>query len=732
MRLKRKLFALLLLIAATSASLAQEVSVLQDSFSLKVITNSAVVLEDAAHQLTIDQVVNDKTLKFEQLTNDNLDFTASSYWMKFKLSTASSSVQTVYLNTARPVTNKVILYEVADGKAISEYKSGDDFPFSIKEIPHRHNLFKLHLIPGNVHEFVIMAESDGELLTVPIVLMDQDALNDRNYNEQWMLGVYYGILLFVVLIYYFFYVVLRQRTFLYYVFYVVSLIALQFSLDGFTFQYVFPNSSYFANHLVLLSAALSSIFVVLYAKSFLKSKERIPKLNKVFNGLLIFTAFILLLSLIPGITYRLTFPTINVSVMLTTLLIPVAIIVSERKGHPVDRFFSIAFVILVVSAVLFILRNLSVLPSNMFTEHVLKIGSALEVIFLSFSMANRYRELQKEKELAQAETLKQLEEKNRLQDGINERLEREVKERTAEISEQKEQLAEQNKDILDSIRYAQRLQNAILPSDSTVKEIIPESFILYKPRDIVSGDFYWVAEVTTSDSNKKVALFVAADCTGHGVPGAFVSILGANLLKLSQKTENVNTPGQALDFLSNGVNSSLNQRQDERTVRDGMDIAICGLDREEMKLFFAGAKNPVYIIRSGNFSEDEVGTHKRSKVYREIITSDSVLMEYKGDKRPVGAYEGASEPFADHTIDVQEGDTIYVFSDGYQDQFGGEKGHKFMTKRFKELLLSIHTKPLEEQKLILDQTIQEWMDTKNSNGKPHRQLDDILVMGVRV
>jgi serine phosphatase RsbU (regulator of sigma subunit) len=730
----RYLVSLLLLFGCFGQSRASigELVIFRDSTTSIDVSTIAWFFEDPDHTATVESFYGQNS-GFETVQGNNFDFTTSRFWGTFVLDFGYYP-RTFYVQIARPVTNKVHLYEVDwDWKVIREWKSGDDYSFSDRATLNRHNVFKIETDSGFQRRFVVMLESDGELLTVPIVLSTEEVFAQHTYHEQWLLGLYYGIFLFVILIYSFFYYVLKERSFLYYVIYVLGIALLQLSLDGYIFQYVFPNSPWWANHIVLLSAAFTGVFALLYSKTILKTAQNLPKINRVFQFFLILIGIVGVLSLFPGPTYTYNFPVINISTLLSILLVPITILISTRRGFKVDRFFTMAYVVLVASTTVFILRNLSVLPDNLFTEHSLKLGSALQVIFLSFSMANRYRLLQQEKEEAQAATLAQLEEKNRLQEGMNERLELQVKERTHEINEKKEQLAEQNKDILDSIRYAQRLQTAILPSDSTVKEILPDSFILYKPRDIVSGDFYWAANVTNSDEST-LAVFAAADCTGHGVPGAFVSIMGANYLKLGQTAENVNTPAQALDFLNQGVNSTLNQRSDESTVRDGMDIAICALDYAKMRLHFAGAKNPVYIIRAGEFGEDELGLHKLADgITSELVTPTHKLIEIKGDKQPIGAFMGSGlQPFTDRSFELKEADTIYLFSDGYADQFGGMKGKKFMYKKFKELLLSIQGETLPRQNEILDKTIVDWMETVNTYGESHEQLDDILVMAVKV
>ena len=270
-----------------------------------------------------------------------------------------------------------------------------------------------------------------------------------------------------------------------------------------------------------------------------------------------------------------------------------------------------------------------------------------------------------------------------------------IRERTAEVVMQKEEIEIKNMEITDSIQYACRIQSAILPPGDYVKRILPDRFILYLPRDIVSGDFYWLNEL-----NSKV-ITVAADCTGHGVPGAFMSMLGVAFLnEIVSKVTDIRA-NEILNQLRTHVIKSLHQTGAEGESKDGMDIALCVYDLENMMLEFAGANNPLYLIR------------------------DNEIIIYKADKMPIGIHVRADEPFTLNEIDLRKGDTIYTFSDGFEDQFGGPDGKKFMAKNMRELLLKIHNEDMEAQKKILKDTLYDWM--KNTE-----QIDDVIVMGVRI
>ena len=283
----------------------------------------------------------------------------------------------------------------------------------------------------------------------------------------------------------------------------------------------------------------------------------------------------------------------------------------------------------------------------------------------------------------------------------NERLEAIVRERTAEIRQQNVELAQQKKEITDSIYYAERIQRAILPHTERIDDRIEDYFILFKPKDIVSGDFYWLAE-----SGNKI-IITAVDCTGHGVPGAFMSMLGVSFLNKIILENNTLEADRILNDLRDNVISSLKQTGKEGEARDGMDMALVVIDLDKMTMEFAGAYNPLYMIR-----EDE-------------------LNETKADRMPV-SYHIKSGEFSNNIIQLKKGDTFYLFSDGYPDQFGGPNGKKFKTRSFKNLLIEHRDKPMQELYKILDDTIEAWKAPDGADGDIYEQVDDILVIGVRI
>lgn len=292
----------------------------------------------------------------------------------------------------------------------------------------------------------------------------------------------------------------------------------------------------------------------------------------------------------------------------------------------------------------------------------------------------------------------------KMRDDLGQReriLEMKVMERTEEVVRQKEEVERQSrkvvelyKNVTDSIRYAKRLQESILPPDKRIKELLPRSFVYYRPKDIVSGDFYWIEKV-----DDKV-IFAAVDCTGHGVPGAFMSLIGHNGLNQAVKERGKSRPSEVLKDLNTIAFEALHKDREQYLVRDGMDMALCAFDPQRNLLEYAGANCPLYIVRAGK------------------------VLAFSPDKNAIGSFDLNGKSFTDHRIQLEPGDMVYIFSDGYADQFGGERGKKFLYRRFRDLLLQISELPEEDQRDMLQEAFNRWRGA-------HEQVDDILVMGLR-
>jgi len=271
------------------------------------------------------------------------------------------------------------------------------------------------------------------------------------------------------------------------------------------------------------------------------------------------------------------------------------------------------------------------------------------------------------------------------------------------IERQKLIVEEKNKDMTDSIQYASRIQQTILPETAHVKELFPDSFVLWKPKDIVSGDFYWIS------NTKGLRYILTADCTGHGVPGALMSMVGAELFNEAVKIKGLTKPSEVLTDVRTGIISALRQKGNMGEQKDGMDASLCVFEKPStdgsVTMHFAGANNPLWIVRKNN----EVGSFE----------------EIAANKLPIGIHGDILSPFTERSIELHKGDIVYLFSDGYADQFGGPKGKKFKYSQLRELLIGFSNTPLDEQSKKLEKTFQDWKGELE-------QVDDVLIIGIRI
>lgn len=266
----------------------------------------------------------------------------------------------------------------------------------------------------------------------------------------------------------------------------------------------------------------------------------------------------------------------------------------------------------------------------------------------------------------------------------------------AVLSKTNREITSQKNEITDSINYARRIQDSILAPMHVVKEVLPDSFILYMPKDVVSGDFYWVEEENGH------AIFAAVDCTGHGVPGALMSVVGFNLLNRAVKELHFTKPSDILQQLDYGVNKLLRQSDEGNTVKDGMDLSLCSYHAESRMLQYGGVFNPLYIVREGN------------------------IIQITADKTPIGMnVDGVADSFTNHEIQMQPGDMVYLLSDGYADQFGGPKGKKYKYNKLRDLLIAISSLSTKDQEIQLRESFINWQGSLE-------QVDDVLIIGVRI
>jgi serine phosphatase RsbU (regulator of sigma subunit) len=380
--------------------------------------------------------------------------------------------------------------------------------------------------------------------------------------------------------------------------------------------------------------------------------------------------------------------------MITVLYILISVgtgFSAVRKKYSPGWYFIIGNGALCVTL---LVQTFHLLPSFVLFGYItyVQVGTLVQVSMFSLGLAKRLSVIRDDREKSQEEVISQLKINEELKTKVNRELEQKVSERTIELSEQKKIVEERNKDILDSITYARRLQQAILPSDEMWKSGLAESFIFYHPKDIVAGDFYWM------EKRENIVFVAAADCTGHGVPGAMVSVVCSNALNRAFIEFGIDDPGILLDKVRELVLDTFAKSMDQ--VKDGMDISLARIDLSSREIKWAGANNPLWYV------------------------SEGMVNEIKANKQPIGVTDNPS-PFTTHTIQLNSGDLIYLFTDGFADQFGGPKGKKFKYKPLQELVLSMAALRMEEQRKLLERTLSEWRGNLE-------QIDDVCIIGIRM
>lgn len=696
MQLIHRILLLLFLLANVSSVSGIVHHELPNSNESRHFAKQALIWEDKTGEVSFDIILTSNGISSLentfQATSDIpfMDFTTSAFWMELGIQNSNNVAKVFNIEIARPLTNQVEIYLVNELNHIEQsFFSGDDLNFEERPFDYRKFIFPLKFDANRKYRLFIRAKSDGEILKLPIKFWSKKGLLEFSTKENFFLGSYYGFIALVVILFTFFGVALREKIYFFFVSYVFIMGMFQLSLDGFAYEFLWPHSSYLGNHSILVFAAISMLSLLAYANQFLefyKEKKWFTNLYWLFFGLV---SFFLITSLTTGWFYEITYPLLNgISFLITTFFF-LGIYLKYKSGHKPGFEITLAFAFLWAGAISFILSNVNIIPSDFLAANSLKIASAVEIAFLSISLAARYRKTQDDKLSAEQKAVENLEQLNQLKSEQTEVLEKEVSLRTQEVVSQNVKLEHQNSEIIQSINYAQRLQNAILPSNKLLEATFPQYNIYFRPKDIVSGDFYWI------EIKGDYVYFAVADCTGHGVPGALVSVVGHNALNRCINELNLSDPGEILDRLTNLVEHTFNK--ENSVVSDGMDICFCRWNYKE-ELIYAGAFNPLYLLRNQEF------------------------IEFKADRQPIGKFIKKT-PFTSQKINLKKGDQIFLFSDGYPDQFGGKKGKKLKSKAFKNILKTSSLLPVEQFEKEMDKHFGSW--TVNEE-----QIDDICILKI--
>ncbi len=627
--------------------------------------------------------------------------TGECIWFRFYFSNRSSNQFSFHLQrNYRSEFDEFRLYQRYENGMITVRKSGNRIHPKQKDV----NIsgsddLRLYLPPSEedtVYLRVTMGES-SVLSDLIFLVSTHQSVAFRDRSKRLIFGIFLGIMLIMILYHIPLFVKGRETSYLYYILYILAFLVFFINKEGYIYEltprFTLAPTSFFLLEIFLL-------FFLLFGRAYLDTRNTLQSWDTILllavwftvGGLILsFTVLILQeLGVNVPVFIQLAGLAINIVSAIGSLFLAVvpAMILTRENFQPARYFlFANLFIILGV-AINFALKEYSL------GKHSLELGVTLQILTFSIGLSERINILKKSKEVAQRRIIEQLRENAALKDKVNRELEDKVQERTFEIQAQKEQIEKQNKEIKYSFDYAKKIQSTVLPRHEVFENLFAEHFIFFKPRDIVSGDFYWV-----SQSEQKIVL-TAADCTGHGVPGSLMSMLGITMLHEIVNEKNVQHSEEILNQLRVSIARTLRQEGKIGEQKDGIDMALVIYNTVTRQLEFSGANNPIYVIRNGE------------------------MLEYKGNNMPVAYYEKMSD-FSRYTIEMKQGDRVYMFTDGFPDQFGGPQGKKFKYRPFKDLLLEVHERPMEEQHRILELIFDEWKGDLS-------QIDDVLVIGLRL
>ena len=713
-----RIFILLVFIITSLVSVSQKIIVIEgDSVNSYPVSEYVYIYKDISRDMSIERMIlldSEKYFTLENSSNINFGFTKDIYWVKFSVINRTERVKNLVFSIDYPLLRSIHFYAIKGASLEKEIITGEQEVFSSRDIKDRTYLFDLDLEPNVQYFYFVRVNSEGTTLRLPMSINTYKSYIKTDNYKIIINGVLIGLLLFSVLFNLFLLVVTKDIINFYYTVFVFLLAFFLINITGLTYQNLWPNMPWWQQHSTTIFAAMSNVFLLLFTKEFFNFKKNYKIVNKISKIVIAFIVISIFLNVFNG-TVGLSMLLINILSLVVIFLIFTVSIIGLFNKNKLAIYFLFSFTALVIGTTLYVLRNLGVINSNIIAEGGLKIGFLVEIIFLMFAVIHRYRYLEKRD---------------------NKKLERLVSERTRKLVAQKEEIEtqrdrilsqheevlmqknlilEKNDEIRDSFNYAKLIQNSVLTPRKELDIILDNYFIVNLPKETLGGDFYW-----TYEQNGRIYI-VVADCTGHGVPGAMMSMLGISALnEIVRKADDIK-PSEILNELSVNIQKALHQNGEIGESKDGMDMSICMVDRVTNTMLFAGANNPIYIVRDTEFIIDS-----SDKIFKLFEFDNNTMLELKADKMSIGYNYNKSNRFNDKKVNLKEGDMIYMFSDGFSDQFGGEKGNKYKLGRFRKLLANNST--LQNSTEQYDVIMTELYNWKKDN----EQIDDIIILGLRI
>ncbi len=666
-------------------------------------------LEDTEGKLRISDILKaDRQAQFERYDQDIFTHkaTRSVFWFKINAQNLSGEKAWIAFNTT--FLWYIDYYTLQGTDYQLNTQTGTLRPAHSKAIPTQFFWFPIH--SDSLVQTVYFRVETFRPVEIPIEIGTSAALYENQRMNDFLVAGFVGLVL-VMFVYNFFILLITKDKI--YFWYIIYLIAMLFQT---TYVNNYPLFSHeklteWTNLYIFVWGQQSVTLIIIFTTYFLDFPKIAPKSKYLtFPLIFILSGLIPLLNLTGWVHYTSLSPLIQVLMLVTAFsLLFLALYLWLVKKQRKARFYTFAWTSLLATMVIYFMVIKGILPYNILTRNSTFFGAGIEIVIFAIALADRINQMRSEKNQAQAQTIQLVKEQNII-------LEKKVSERTAKLNQTNEELnltvttvAKQRDDILSSINYALRIQNAIIPKEQELQKSL-DCFVFFRPRDIVSGDFYWFAH------KENIKILVVADCTGHGVSGAFMTMIGNNILNQIVYDQEIHQPDRILNLISPLLEKTL--LHSEGKVKDGMDISIISIENQNLadfenlqglKINYAGAMNPLYYVEN------------------------QIFTEIKADKIPIGGGGKVDFLYRKHEIMIKnlmgfenpQSLVLYLCSDGFQDQFGGEHNRKFMVSRFKELLFGVSEKPMAKQKQILEAKFDEWKGAQ-------KQTDDVLVVGIRV
>lgn len=686
------------------------------------VSDYIYLLEDSTGKYTMEQIILTKNDSDFIINNKTLNFgfSKSVYWLKFSVINQTPKIKNIIFSLRYPLISSIEFVGMKGSHLVKYLKTGSNYPFNSRDINNRNFLFNLELKPYEKYTYYVRITGEGTPLRLPMQISSYSSYLTQDSNDLILNGIFIGGFFFVILFNLIILFMTGDRLYIYYTIYVMLLILFLSSISGLAYQYLWPNNLWLSKHSSSLFAGLANIFLILFAKRFFNFKKFFRKLNILTRALLSIIVLIIILNLFNGKLFPVSVLLVNMISLVTIISLTGISIIGLKRKNMMHLYFVASFIFFLIGVGIYVFNNLGYYQNNELASWWIKIGFLAEVLTLMIAVMHRYRNIENQS---------------------NKELERQVQERTKKLTEQKEKLIEQkeemitqrdkilnqhrqairqstvinrkNKEINDSIAYAKIIQSAVLSPAKSIRNILNEYFVINLPKDTLGGDFYWVYK-------KDDFIYVAvADCTGHGIPGAMISMLGITALNEIMTTKKNISPADILNKLSRIVTQSLHQKGKTGEIKDGMDISICRINEANNEFCFAGANNPIYIYRD---SDKEIEDKDFIVKY---FFEDQTLVKLKPEKKAIGYNLNKNLIFTDKKIKLIKGDMIYAFSDGFADQFGGPKKKKFKLGPFRSLLAeNAIIKDTNKQRQHLLNKLRYW---KGDN----EQVDDITIFGLR-